>query len=171
MKRLVCSGSSLKTGDGNLGRWGRGKEDEVGPWGASIAPSTPSQRLSHYIVTASEVVCPSLSTVCSLRPGTVFVLLITGCKYLHRVCCLVGSFFLFFKFYWSIVYLQCCVNFFYTAKLIQLYIYICIYPFPLWFITVYWILFPVLYSRTLLFIHPIYNSLFSVSVSLFLFWK
>jgi len=31
--------------------------------------------------------------------------------------------------------------------------------FPLWFITGYWIYFPVLYSRTLLFIHPIYNSL------------
>ena len=31
--------------------------------------------------------------------------------------------------------------------------------FPLWFITRYWIEFPVLYSRTLLFIHPIYNSL------------
>ena len=34
-----------------------------------------------------------------------------------------------------------------------------LYSFPLWFITGYWIYFPVLYSRTLLFIHPIYNSL------------
>ena len=31
--------------------------------------------------------------------------------------------------------------------------------FPLWFITGYWIEFPVLYSRTSLFIHPICNSL------------
>ena len=33
------------------------------------------------------------------------------------------------------------------------------YSFPLWFITVYWIQFPVLYNRTLLLIHPICNSL------------
>ena len=33
------------------------------------------------------------------------------------------------------------------------------YSFPLWFITGYWIQFPVLYSRTLLFIHLIHNSL------------
>ena len=32
------------------------------------------------------------------------------------------------------------------------------YSFPLWFITGYWIQFPMLYSRAL-FIHPIYNSL------------
>ena len=41
-------------------------------------------------------------------------------------------------------------------------IYICIhcfsYYFPLWFITGYWIWFPVLHSRTLLFIRPMYNS-------------
>ena len=33
------------------------------------------------------------------------------------------------------------------------------YCFPLWFIVGYWIRFPVLYSRTLLFIHSRYNSL------------
>ena len=33
------------------------------------------------------------------------------------------------------------------------------YSFPLWFVTGYGIQFPVLYSRTLLFIHSIYNSL------------
>ena len=75
--------------------------------------------------------------------------------------------------------------------------HICIifsYSFPLWFITGYWIEFPVLYSRILLFIHPTYNSLhllisnfqsfpppstfllvrtrlFSTSVNLFLFHK
>ena len=45
--------------------------------------------------------------------------------------------------------------------MIQLYIYRhCFsYSFPLWFITGYWIQFPVLYSRILLFIHSIYNSL------------
>ena len=46
------------------------------------------------------------------------------------------------------------------SKVIQLYMHIYCYPysFSLWLITGYWILFPVLYSRTL-FIHPIYNSL------------
>ena len=40
------------------------------------------------------------------------------------------------------------------------YIYILfLYSFPLWFITGYWIEFPVLYSRTLLFIHSISTSL------------
>ena len=66
------------------------------------------------------------------------------------------------------------------------------YSFPLWFIPGYWIQFPVLCSRTILFIHPIYikkslhllipncysfpppallatTSLFFMSVSLFLF--
>ena len=45
--------------------------------------------------------------------------------------------------------------------MIQLYIYIhsSSYSFPLWFITGYWIQFPVLYSRTLLFIHSLYTSL------------
>ena len=38
-----------------------------------------------------------------------------------------------------------------------LYTYRC--SFPLWFITGFWIRFPALYSRTLLFIHPVYNSL------------
>ena len=33
------------------------------------------------------------------------------------------------------------------------------YSFPLWFITGYWTSFPVFYSRTLLFIHPVYDSL------------
>ena len=37
--------------------------------------------------------------------------------------------------------------------------YVFSHSFPLWFITGYWILFPGLYSRTLLFIYPICNSL------------
>ena len=51
------------------------------------------------------------------------------------------------------------------SKVIWLfYIYVCVYTFflysfPLWFISGYWILFPVLYSRTLMFIHSICNSL------------
>ena len=81
-----------------------------------------------------------------------------------------------------------------------LHTYVCIhisiflYSFPLYFISGYWIQFPVLYNRTLWFIHPICNSLhllipnfqsklphspsllastnlFSVSVSLFLFHR
>ena len=43
------------------------------------------------------------------------------------------------------------------SKVIQLYIYI--YSFPLWLIIGYWIEFPLLYSRTLSFIHSIYKSL------------
>ena len=58
------------------------------------------------------------------------------------------------KFYWGIVDLQCCVNFCCMAKWFTY-----TYSFPLWFITGYWIELPVLYSRILLFIHPIYNSL------------
>ena len=47
------------------------------------------------------------------------------------------------------------------SKVIQFYIYIHSFSYscPLWFITGYWIYFPVLYSRTLLFIHSIYKSL------------
>ena len=50
------------------------------------------------------------------------------------------------------------------SKVIQLYIYIYThsfsYSFPLWFITGYWIYFPtVFYSRTLLFMRSICNSL------------
>ena len=41
-----------------------------------------------------------------------------------------------FKFYWSIVDLQCCINFCYTAKwLSYIYLYPFSYSFPLWFIT------------------------------------
>ena len=105
-------------------------------------------------------------------------------------------FFLIF-FYWSIVDLQYCVNFCCTAKWFSYtYIYSFLYYwyFPLWFIIGYWIYFSVLYSRTLLFIHSMYNhlhlltptsdstpsltpsplattSLFSMSVSLFLFQR
>ena len=65
----------------------------------------------------------------------------------------------FFLIYSGIVDLQYCVSFCCIAE-IQL--YICIhsfsYSFPLWFITGYWILFPVLYSKTFLFIHPVYKG-------------
>ena len=46
-------------------------------------------------------------------------------------------------------------------KVIQLYTYVhsFSYSFPLWFITEYWLEFPGLYSRTLLFVHPVCNSL------------
>ena len=54
---------------------------------------------------------------------------------------------------WSILDLQCCVN---SGKQQSNSV---IYSSMLWFITGYWLYFPVLYSRTLLFIHSMYNSL------------
>ena len=53
------------------------------------------------------------------------------------------------------------VNFCCTVNLTQLYTYIhsFSYSFPVWFIPGYWIYFPVLYNKTLLFIHPICNNL------------
>ena len=70
-------------------------------------------------------------------------------------------FIIFFNFYWSIDDLQCHVNFCCTAKwLSYTHIYtLFLHSFPLWFIVGYWISFPVLYSRTLLFICSMYNSL------------
>ena len=62
-------------------------------------------------------------------------------------------------FYSSVVALQCCVNFHCTAKwLSYTYIFFFIY-FPFWFVIGYWLELLVLYSRTLLFIHPRYSSL------------
>ena len=81
-----------------------------------------------------------------------------------------------------------------SDSVIHTHMYSFSYSFPLWFITGYWIPFPVLYSRTLLFIQPVYKSLplltpnsqcipallssplattslFSVSGSLFLFCR
>ena len=70
---------------------------------------------------------------------------------------LIEYFYFFWNvFYWTIVYLQCCINFYCTADWFS---YIYIHSFPLWFITRYWIKFPVLDSRILLFICSLYNSL------------
>ena len=56
---------------------------------------------------------------------------------------------------WSVVDSQC--SFCCTAEWFSYtYIYYFSYSFLLWFIIRYWIWFPVLYSRTLLFIHGIY---------------
>ena len=75
-----------------------------------------------------------------------------------------------FFFYWSIVDLQSCVNYFCRAKW-RLYIHSLSSSFPLWFITRYWIYVPVLYVMILLFIHSVYTGLYmlipnSQSVSL-----
>ena len=64
----------------------------------------------------------------------------------------------FFLFYWCIVDLQCCVNFYCTEKWPSYtYTHSFSYSFPLWFIIGYWTSCTV--YRTLLFIHPIYISL------------
>ena len=65
-------------------------------------------------------------------------------------------------FNWSVVDLQCYVNFCYTtkysAKHTHTHILFFIF-FSLWFIPGHWILFLVLHSRTLLSIHSIHNTL------------
>ena len=92
----------------------------------------------------------------------------------------------------SVTDIQCCINFWYTAKWFS---YTCIYisyPFPLWFIMGFWIHFQLLYNRILLLsslyvivcicwfqtpnatlphlLFPLaFTGLFSISVSLFLF--
>ena len=68
------------------------------------------------------------------------------------------------NFYWRILDLWCCVNL--CCKLIQLYMYIYIYI--LFSIMVYYRILniiPVLYSRTLLFTHPIHNSLYLLTLN------
>ena len=78
------------------------------------------------------------------------------------------SFFLFFN--WSIVALQYCACLCCTEKWLS-YIHIHLlfqYSFPLWFIPGDWIQFPVLYSRTLAFIHSPCNSLSLFLLSFFL---
>ena len=71
--------------------------------------------------------------------------------------------FIVYFFLWSIVDLQCFINFYCAAKQLS-YTHICILfffffldYFPLCFIPGYWIYFFVLYSRTLLFIHSLYS--------------
>ena len=63
---------------------------------------------------------------------------------------------LFKKFYWSIVDLQCCVNFCDSITHIHILSHFLFHYFN---IIGYWTLFPVLYRRTLLFIHPLHASL------------
>ena len=83
-------------------------------------------------------------------------------SYFHYLKKHTGSPFFFFN--WCVIDLQCCANYCCTAKW---FIYIhthththTLYSFPLWFIiTGYWKEFPVLYSRTMLFIHSVYKSL------------
>ena len=108
----------------------------------------------------------------------------------------IHCFILFLFFNWSRVDLQCCDDLCYTARWLS-YTHVDIlflYSFPSWFITGYWVLFPVLYIRTVLFIYSKCNSLhlptpnsqsiplppssplataslFSMSMSLFLFHR
>ena len=64
-------------------------------------------------------------------------------------------------FDWSIVDLQCCINFYTTQwsdSVVHLYSYSLSYSFSLWSIAGYWLELPRLCSRTLLFLHSFCNS-------------
>ena len=69
--------------------------------------------------------------------------------------CLFFKKFILSKHCWfpMLYYFQVC------SKVIQLYIYTYVYIYTFSYFTGYWIKSPVLYSRTLLFLHPIYNKL------------
>ena len=76
--------------------------------------------------------------------------------------------FLKFSFYWSIIGLSVVWVSGTQQSDSVIYIYMCSfsYPFPLWFIMGYWMLFfPVQYSRTLLVIQSLYNSCFPLVLS------
>ena len=110
-----------------------------------------------------------------------------GCKAHVMILFQFKIYYFYFKFYWSIVVLQCCVisSMLQNDSVMHIYVF-----FSMWFITGYRVWFPVLYSWALLFIGithaslhlPVPNSqsirphppsslasirLFSVSVSLF----
>ena len=80
-----------------------------------------------------------------------------------------APFYFSFIFYWSIIDLQCCVSFWFTAKWLKYahsYTYSFSSSFLLRFITGYWIWFLVRYTRTLVFITCNY---FSHSIGCFSF--
>ena len=67
--------------------------------------------------------------------------------------CRFWGLFVFFKCYWSIVDLECCDNFYCTTKRFSYtctHIYSLSNSFPTWMITESWVVFSVLYSRSLL---------------------
>ena len=68
--------------------------------------------------------------------------------------------------YWTRVDLQCCISYRGYSKEIQLYIYVYLLFFrffPIYIITEYWVEFLVLYSRYLLIIYFIYESVFMLT--------
>ena len=69
------------------------------------------------------------------------------------------AFLSFFGFNWNTVDFPCCVHFCYPAKWLSYMHILSLYSFPSWFIPGYWVELPVLYSRTLLILHSISNSL------------
>lgn len=118
-----------------------------------------ARKLKSYLTTTISIILSYPLLMLLIHPPSAFF------------CCVVVSDFWSFsiqfsffwikkKYYWIIVDLQCCVNFLLYRKVIQFYIYI----FFLFFyyglsITGYWTWFPILYSKTLLFIHLTYDSL------------
>ena len=94
-----------------------------------------------------------------------------GFQFLH-ILANTCSFFILLKYNWFAMLISAVEQ---SDSVICIYIYTHThsfsYSFPLWFITGYRIEFPVLYSRTLLFIHSIHNSLCYLIFYLLLVWN
>ena len=107
------------------------------------------------------VKCPSTRIPLMISSRVVWHFTEVKCHFTSMGIAIIMTYFCFFSnlFYSNIADLQC-VNFCCSAKWFS-YTYVCIhsfsYSFPLWFIIGYWLEFPVLCSRNLLFIHPVYN--------------
>ena len=120
-----------------------------------LAPS-PSDDKGEHTISWTRLLL-SVPIITTPLPITVFLLHKFLLPPLQR-CIGTRDYFLIL-FFWSAVELQWCDNFCYIAKRFS-YTWASSFSYssPLWFIRGYWI-YPVLYRWTLLFIHPLYNSL------------